>query len=430
MSTNKLPLLSLAMLTVTAVMLAIIVTISGPRISSTNLVEDPKNQRYTLNFSTEITEPPSDITIEPAISFDFNYSQNKVIIQFSEPLRHNTTYTVSMRAKDVRGKSSAVSSTFTTRQLHGYYMQRDPLGDDTIYKLDMDKTESKIIYQAETITSYALSKDSIGVIINEAQDVVIVKNNKTQTVPLPEGNSIRFIDGSSSTDTYVFSLINNTDFTASIWRYDATTKKLDRIKNETGSDIETFEVYFAPDGVSIVYADTSRSLILDNPSDDRPSVNFGLFDSFSRLLPNEKGIFGYSKNTPTLIRADNGSIVELRPEVRGGAQAVAFQDMETFAYLTQSLQPGTKELFQSLIINGGDETVITSHNVQEKLILDLSISPDDGYIVYESANQPIIYDKTLYNGKPGNNETYIIDTQSNKTIKKINGFDVRWRYEE
>ncbi len=430
----SMPLIVTGLLALLSIALSISVTIGDPRISFTDLDENLINQSYTMHFSTTIKDQPTDVSIQPAIEKTVRYDNNKVIINFLEPLDYGTTYTLSLNVEDTRNKSGQIRSDFTTSTPSAYYLNRDESGSDLLRELNLSnsKNESqtdKIIFSHDTIIDYALSKSSIAVITDETdqQNMLILHGSTQETIILPEDSIIRDIDGSLTKNSYILALANTQDYLTTLWEYSVADNKFKILKNDSGEPVQTTEAQYAPDGTSVIYLDQNRTLLLDNFSDNRTAINFGSFDSLRRLLPNERAVFGYRKNKPTTLLAIDGSEVAPPKSSELSAQALLTQDLKTYLYLKQVYDDSSDSLQQQLVSFTDQERLLTSVNLKNSLILELYLSPNDQYILIEKSTQPVIFDNNTPNAKPKNVFTEIMVRDQDQIVMTIEGFNIKWR---
>jgi hypothetical protein len=264
--------------------------------------------------------------------------------------------------------------------------------------------------------------------IEEDQIPYIIIDDKKSIVQLPANKTIDKMSASSSEDRYMFTLTDKTSYEKSIWVYMVESNNFNQLVNDKKEPISGSNALFAPDGKSIFYLDMKRSLIMLSEDPSQVPINLGAFDNVDRILPNEKGVFGFRNNNYTTILSLDGS-EQLAPDnVQNNSLVQQFNSLVDYLFIEQVLDSDSIYLEQNLISYiDNKETIISTNRVKESLVLVTSLSPNDEFVVVEEATQPVIYDGIYPNGKPKNGFTNIIDVNSGSTIKEIAGYDIKWK---
>ena len=412
--------------------LGVLATLSGPRIRATELNENLLNQTYTMTFNTEIELTIEDFTITPAIASDTQVLKDRVIVIFKEPLSYSQKYTITLKATDLSGTSDALSSSFVSSDQRGFYLTRDSAKDDTINTfLATDTTGSERVYSSAEIVLYSVSRHSLAVLenIDGSPILYLVRGSNRDEIILPNNKKVDELQGSATKDSYLMRLIDEDSFRSSLWEYNVENDSLYELLDNTGDSLQVSDISYAPDGNSIIYQDENRVLQLRNFSTDQIAITFGEFDTLRRFLPNEKAVFGYRNNKPVGVKASDGSFIEPLEQAELSYQALLLQDLESYVYFAQRFNNNTSKLEQ-LVISLADqkESILYSTPIENSLLLNMGISPNDQFLYVEEAPRPTIYDDRQPNAKPQGIATTVYDRKTGQEIRSIVGFDIQWRY--
>jgi hypothetical protein len=425
------PSLALVVLFVFTLLLTFVVIFSEPRIRSTILDESLLRQTYTMQLNTAVQPEIDSFSISPDIKTDISVSKNSVTVLFTEPLRYNQEYTISYSVLTTEDSLVAMTSSFSTTTPDGYYLTRKIDEKDSIRKFSTENSsEPEIVYESDEIITYALSKTTFGVLenVDDSQQLFIIDNGTKNEVIFPANKKAEELHGSSTKDSYIMLLVDQTSYTSSLWEYSVTSNALVELVDEQGDAIKASDITYAPDGESIAYQDENRVLIMRNFNTTQSALTFGKFDNIRRFLPNEKALFGYRNNKPIAVKASDGSFIEPPEQVELSYQALLMQDLESYAYFTQTFDSDKGELEQRVIsLNDQGEKVLYTASIEDSLLMSLDSSPNDQYLLIEAAPRPTIYDDRAPNAKPENAATTIYSRVTGTEVKKIDGFDIQWR---
>jgi hypothetical protein len=406
-----------------------LVQYSGPRIRSIQLDDSLLNQQLVITFNADIASI-ENIEIKPDISFNFSHNNYQMFVTFTTPLQYNSNYEINMKATDTRGTSSFQTAKFTTLDPEIYYLNRSDTLFDSIYRTTLSSDVYDVVYEAESILLYDFTPSSFLVVEDiDAQQIPLVKQgDKFIAVELPDSHTIDSVDGSHTQDVYIFTLVDTKTYRKSVWEFSAKNSQFVQLKDDQLRPIIGSHAQFAPDGKSIFYLDSNRSLVLLSSESTQVPINIGVFDTVNRILPNEKGIFGYKNNKFATILSTDGS-EQIAPKiVQSSSLTQQFNSLNDFVFIEQELDTNQLYLQQNLIsyINN-NKKILSFNKVKESLILFTSLSPNDEFILTEEALQPVIYDGVYPNGRPKNGFTNFIDTKNGTITKTLTGYDVKWK---
>ena len=103
------------------------------------------------------------------------------------------------------------------------------------------------------------------------------------------------------------------------------------------------------------------------------------------------------------------------------------QAPDSFITITQRLNSDNLLTQYLQRYESGESTTLFEATVQDRLLLGISLSPNDQFVATEEAVTPVVYDTMPLNSKPSLGLTYLRDAKTGKLVRTIEGFDVIWR---
>jgi hypothetical protein len=419
----------IAPIIVLSLIFTLLVHFSGPRIRTISIDNSFTNQQLIMSFNADIANI-ENVEINPIIDFEYTHNNYQMFVSFSTPLRFDTLYSIDMTLTDTRGVSSRQKVIFQTNNPEIYFLNRNESLNDIIYKTTLDSDINEIVYESDSIILYDFTHKSFVIVeeIDKQQYVLIKSGGNTKPVQLPVDYNIDAISASSTQDLYIFTLTEEISFEKTLWEYSAESGSFRQLLDDQSRPLEGSNAVYAPDGKSIFYLDKNRSLFLISSDSSQPPINIGVFDTVNRILPNEKGVFGYTNNKYLTVISNDGSELEAPEDVQNSSLTQQFNSLDDYVYIQQELDNNRLYLQQNLISYINDKIkVISSTNVKDRLMLNSYLSPNDEFVLTEEALQPVIYDGVYPNGKPKNGFTNIIDVNSGAVVKTLEGYDVKWK---
>lgn len=428
MSTNNYPVLIVATLLLVAVfILSVIVSTSGPRISRTQLAEDPTLQQYSMEFTTVLRE--ADLQINPQIKHEIELNDRLLTVNFLEPLHYATKYELTIDVIDERDKLQQLTSQFITREPELYYLQRQSGREmDYIRSTSLQAEEDDTVYEHPEIVFYAIGRDGLISVVNEGdQQTRFIRGNHETALALPIEAKVIHVQGSSKSNRYAFTL-QTPDFENEGWMFNADDTTWQKVTGDVGSSLLGSRLILAPDGQTVAYFDAGRSLIIDNPSDNEAPLTLGVFDGLQRFLPNESALLTVRSNKYNVLNSQSGQIEDAPSVVRSGARAQLFNNRQDYVFISRRLDDTRQDLIQFVQTYLDEATVeLLSHPSNERLITGLELSPNDEYVVVQEVPQPAVYDNVDGNNSPTYVLSRLMNIKSGESVRLIEGFDLQWR---
>lgn len=422
---------AIIILATVSLILAILVTLQGVRIREVVFDAQAASVRANQQMILKTNQPLSGIDttriqVSPTVKVRAIASGNTVVIQFLEKLQNNTQYTVRMTPRD----NHVLTHSFKTPAPDFYYLGFDAKSDSSEIRMQtLGKNASKVFYRQKNIADFVVTKDAIFVTVQkiDAPGKLLRIDRKTGTseqIALPKDFAIHDLRLTADQQMLGFTLVSTdwrSDLTASLYTYNIAKKKLAAVNSFDGKQMQAFEWYFAPDG-KMAQVDTPDGLIL-------------LTDTTNKLAPLPLGTFqsigGFTFDQSKVVVGG----------VDSGIQTVDIKTLQTNplnpqlhnkdAYLTSAKPLYTKDgyIVQTETMHNGvamqnversdtSNKVLFTQDTSTGLISNIEISPNDQYVVVETSN--------AYGEKTAESPTYIIETQTGKTVAKLTGNTVRW----
>jgi hypothetical protein len=201
--------LTVAALLVFVAVFAVLGYNQGPKLSSAQVdtaqVVQQRGQQLRLFANQAVATVTADqVTVTPAAEVTVSSSGDVVAVQFEEPLRYNTDYTVEVTGitSVYVAQESSWSYEFTTVAPDLYYLDR---GDDTdrIIRTGLASTDRDVVYEAERIEEYA-AFDAALAVVTEAADgtsalALIDADGNAEDIRLPGVGVIEQLQSNSTT---------------------------------------------------------------------------------------------------------------------------------------------------------------------------------------------------------------------------------------
>jgi len=417
----------------------------GPRISAVQV--DPQHaiessgSRLILTANQSLSAiDESQITIDPAVPFTLDAAGRGVGIRFTVPLDDSTTYKVSVA--DVTstggGPSATLSTSFTTPESSLFILNRDPDGDDKIFRTDL-AGEGVPVFAADKIDDFRATATQLVVSVEEddLSKLYVMKRDGTDAreLDLPGKGYIGSIQVSERGGlvgyTYSDEDLSDTQGRASVLVTQSLSGEGEPEIAEVGdAEANILSWQFVPDSAAMLFIDFDGALSLIDHSSDAGVQSLGLASD----------ILGVSRGTYTaLVQRLDMSIVELN--LADGSEAPLEASNPDFG-TASSIVPfpgGTLRHVASYGADGlpdgqaivrvdddGTATKITDVSGTDT-ILQACASPSGQYAAVSIAPDLTNnrYDQMLL-PLPQRIETHIFDLRSGEEMVALTGFDASW----
>lgn len=384
---------------------------------------------------------PEDISVIPKADFSVRSSGDVILVEFSEPLRFATSYTVMVR--NVREKrateTTTLSYSFTTNEPTMTYLKRKSDWPDSI--IELKNGAEKVVYEAESINQYLMSKETMlihEVINKDEHELVKFVDGKKELVTLPYKKSFITSMALTSDGSLAVASIINTEL-APAQRY-AVVHVLDlkkstskTLKDINGADARGSEVYLGPDDKTVAFLSVNGDVSLANIDEpDQQPILMGKADEimgfgFGNTLSVIEG------NRSFALKLEDGSRNEINVEASLGEDVQSSRtlllpfsnaqlaQLSTYSYADASY--GAQVLLKS---SGGTRRV-DSTRIGDEIILRSSASLNGQFVAVERAPSKGMQFDSMPISRPSEVTTRIFDVNSQTLVTTVDGFMVEFR---
>lgn len=428
---NKRLIFSVGILFVLVCVLAILHTVSGPRLVGTKIQGYPADKTLQLSFNSSIDSSDIAVSVEPQTMTTHTVQGKTAFIHFIEPLLSNTQYEVYISGvTDSRGKSSNARVSFITEPQSVAYLKRGET-QDIIMKKIINEPASELVSRP-FIEDFVVGKDDRVLSISRTNTemsslfATFTHNNKEELLLMPFGVPVGVYGASSSADFYIKTR-DMQSFKSKLFLYESEKNKITELSDSTDNPIDNAGLLIAADGRTIAYQNASdNAAVIFLPLSDRSSIALGRTVRLLRFMPNNSAVFfesdpgtyGYTDNAGTF------SVVDVDPTIN---EVLLLQDLKRYIGIKNTYRinrPPEKEIVVSR--EGQLSTLYRSDN--ELLLLNsLSINAQDEYISFEKSSEtPILFDNYVLKPRPVDAQTILFDLANETTIDTVDGTLLQW----
>jgi len=425
MSFERRVLAAIGVLIIGCLILALATWLQGTRVRSASLdvvkVTQRANERLLLQLNQATgAVTAKQVTITPSASFTATGGGKTIGIQFTQPLRNNTHYTINIKSTAGRTTSYA----FTTGPASFYYVV-DVTGGSQIHKRQLGGDgKDTMILETDTIQDYVVAGDTIVYIAENAKGDQAVRlynvvNYEHHELPLPEKGMVNAL--SAATDGGSFGFIfypsdYRSDRSNTLLTYKFSDPTLRPVAGFDNKPLKTQEWQFAKNGTTIAVIDINSILMLINP--DKPPVPFGQFGSIEGFTYDDSGlIVGDRLAMKQVLDFKTSDLSELPklPENNYILTATPLNTESGSVYRVESYS-GTRSSSQLIIVNrqSSKKQIYSAANDAGYLAFNV-LSPNDQYVAVQ-----------LQDNNTEQTTLKVIDTFTGKKIVQVRGAKVRW----
>lgn len=422
----------------------------GPRLSEVQV--DPaaaievSGGRAILTVNQALAPiDPEQVSVTPATSFTVDASGRSVGVRFTVPLDDDTEYTVRVEgARAVGGGPAAtLETTFRTPPAEVFLLQRDPQGDDTIFRSTLDGENAQPVYSAPVIEDFRAT--STRLVVATAQDGVSAlqvmdrDGSDAAEIALPGEGIVQSLQVSQRGDLagFTYSDPGGVGDASVLYTTRLREPSADPVPVHVGGEPVSVDRWrFVPDSSAMLLIDFDGELILTDPQSDADPT----------MLGGAVTIDAIARGTYTAIveRAQQG-ILELDLQT-GEENALVEPDRDLGMLGTVTPVPpggegreGTIRQFQRMLDSGRPEAQLLAHVAEdgtsrtlfevgaEDALLQGCVSPSGRYVAalvapdilenpYDLGAQPL----------PRTLETHIVEVDSGEPVSVLSGFDISW----
>lgn len=436
----------IAALSIGILVLALLVTTSGPRVRQVvvqNLSGDEvanTNQGLTVVFDRPIegADFENTIDIQPEVEHTVSHRNQQLSISFDQNLLSNTGYVLTVRPdlKDALGgrMEREYSYEFTTAEPSFTYLERNygsgavDSVDRIIQKAPLSQ-ESHVLFGAGKIKSFARNANYSAVVLPRADNtdelrVIDLGTSEEKSVDIPSDVRVDNLKFSPAGNQFIFVTRGR------LYRYDIDGEQLQPV-DASSDEGKLKSALYSPDGQALLYQTLDGEYFLTGAAQTtEPS-----------LLGKYVGSGGFDRtNTKLVVQPIGGDAIydaqagELRdlPDIRLGGRISTptfLHDSDELLYLREPLgaEPGETLQVCTVDADGKVEKQAVDAQASTKLFDEPAVSYDDRYVLIEATFEPQGDDHYLGNPKPKDARLVLYDRSDGKVIESgARGVDPVW----
>ena len=411
------------------------------------------DQGLTLDFDRPVAggDVGKAVSVEPSADYKVIHRQGQVSVSFSENLRSNTNYvlTVAPELKDVSGKpmASEYRYGFTTDEPTYTYLERNYRANtkDRIIERAPLSGKSRVLFESEAIESFARDGKYVAVSLprgpDKADELHVIGSDGSggRTVELPGNVKIDELNFSPAGGQFVFvTHVNIGDgadeayrkgYEGKLYRYDLESRDLEPVDSVSGGNVKT--VTYAHDGQALLYGMLDGSYYLTNAVAAGQPVPLG----------NHDGDGGFNRANDEIVfrRGANAEIYDARTKK---TRELAFGNIGGSRFIPEFLNNSDSLAFTENVMNEDTGDAISRIGIaapsDKKSRIQLTAKPstyfyappaisyDDRYILASVAPASSDFDPYPVNPLPKDGRLILYDRAKDKVVEEVRGADPVW----
>lgn len=447
----------IAALSAGILVLAVLVTTSGPRVR--HVVEQSLtgnglasvNQTLTVVFDRPIESEDfeSAIEIEPEVDYTVSHRNQQLNITFDENLLSNTRYLLTVRPvlEDELGEQmeSEYTYEFSTAEPSFTYLERN------YGRGEMDKVieraplsgESRPLFGAERIKFFARNDRYLAVVLPRADNtdevrVVDLGTREERPVELPSGERIEVLKFAPTENQFVFSArsipTSDTGGASSeasggrLYRYDIDTEQLQPIVNLSAEGgIES--VLYSRNGQALLYRTLDREYYLTGAAQTTEPTLLGKYGDTGGFDRTNTKLTFLSGGDAMIYDAQANEEREVRSIQLGGriSTPMFLYNSDELIYLREPIGVKTLQIYTANA-DGELEEQVMDLEPPARYYDEPVVSYDDRYVLIEATFEPQGDDDYVGNSHPKDARLVLYDRFDGKVIDPgtIHGIDPVW----
>ncbi|GAA3667995.1 hypothetical protein [Microbacterium marinilacus] len=423
----------------------------GPRLSGVQA--DPSSATEVSGSRVILTAnqalagiDPSQVTVSPSAPFTVDASGRSVGVRFTVPLDDDTEYTVTVAGAQAVGGGPVtdLQTTFRTPAAEVFVLQRDPDGDDTIFRTALHGREAVPVYTHPSIDDFrATSTRLVVATVDDGVSSLHVMDRAgggESEVRLPGDGIVQGLQVSQRGDLagFTYSDPQGDGYASVLFTAELADPSADPRPIEVGGETVSVDRWrFVPDASSLLLIDFEGRLVLTDPESDADPTMLGTALTIDAINRGD-----YTATVERISEGTETDIVQL--DLTTGEETALVEPDEDFGLLgaVSPVPPergGTVRVYQRMLDESRPESQLLVHVADdgssrtlfqvgsEDAMLQACVSPSGRYVAalvapdiisnaYDVGTQPL----------PGRLETHIVDLDTAETVSVLSGFDISW----
>lgn len=447
-------------LSVGILVLALLVTTSGPRVRHVAVQNErggevaSVGQGLTVVFDRPIegTDFETAIELEPAADYAVSHRQGQLSIAFDQNLLSNTDYVFTVRPglEDAVGRrmESEYSYEFATAEPSFTYLERNygPGTVDRIIQREPLSQNNYVVFGADGIKSFALNDDYLAVVLPRADGtdelrVVDLATRVEGSVDIPPDTRVNTLSFSPVDNQLVFITkavyrvgVDESEretYDSRLYRYDVGDGGLQPV--DTLSERGNVEsALYSRDGQALLYKTLDGVYYLTGAASGEAAMEptlIGIYqDSGGFDRTNTKLAFQFGSDA-TIYDAQAKETQEF-PDIGAGGRISAptfLHNSDELLYLWDPFNAREGETTQLYIASPDGEEQVMESRPPERFFDNPVPSHDDRYVLLEASSEPSDLDDYPGNRQPKDARLVLYDRFDREVLDPgIRGIDPVW----
>jgi len=421
----------------------------GPKLSSaqvdTDGVVSQSGQQLRLFANQAVATVTADqVSIVPDAPVTVTSSGDAIAVQFDQPLRYNTDYTVTVAGVTSQyvDTPATLDYSFRTGSPDIYYLDRGA-DSDQIIRTGISETDRTVVYSAPQIQDFAVFDAAVAVVTTDdtglnALSLVNAQGN-VESVALPGAGTLDLMRGNAATGVLGFTFTGaeptpEREYFDTLFTVDLnSTRLLTPVTGLDGAALEVLEWSFVPESTRLIAQNTDQSLLSVDTAEPRDVLPLGQYVEFDSVSTDGTTVVVADPFGPLALDIADGTTRRLDPspldgDLPFGGTAQVLPDgrwLQQVAFFDES-----SGRFQSLVVvDDGDTSRAVFRTLNDAGSIErFQVSPNNQYVAIETVPDVESSETDGYaiNGRSTTITTVFVDIESGAVVKSIEGFDASW----
>jgi len=445
-----------AALSVGILILALLVTTSGPRVRQV-VAQNPRgeglasvNQALTVSFDRPIesSDYQSAVDIQPEVEHTVSHRNQQLNITFDQNLLSNTDYVLTIKPllEDDLGKPmrSQYTYEFTTAEPSFTYLERnyEPGAVDKVIQRFPLSERNYVLYGADKITSFARNSQYLAIVLPRAGNtdelrVTDLGSLEESTLDIPANTRVDNLKFSPTDNQFVFvahpSLGSDGAYPKApgdkLYRYDINGEQLQPIV-DLSEEGNIQSVVYSQDGQALLYHTLDGEYYLMGATQSAAPTPLGKYA--------QTGGFDRTNTKLTFLSGSDAMIYDAQAkedqevqniQVGGRISTPAFlHNSDELLYLKEPLGSRTLRVYTASADGSEPQDQPVETEPPAKFFDEPAVSDDDRYVLIEATFEAQGDDDYVGNRQPKDARLVLYDRFEGKVIDPgtVRGIDLVW----
>ncbi len=433
----------IAALSIGILVLALLVTTSGPRVRQVvvqNLSGDKvanTNQGLTVVFDRPIegADFENAIDIQPEIEHTVSHRNQQLSISFDQNLLSNTGYVLTVRPdlKDALGgrMKREYNYEFTTAEPSFTYLERN-YGSRTVDRIIQKSPlsqESHALFGSDKIKSFARNANYLAVVLLRADNtdefrVIDLGTREEKSVDIPYDVRVDNLKFSPAGNQFIFVTRGR------LYRYDIDGEQLQPV-DPSSEEGRLRSALYSPDGQALLYQTIDGEYYLTGAAQTTEPSLLGKYAASGGFDRTNTKLAFQPIGGDAIYDAQAGELLDL-PDIRLGGRISTptfLHDSDELMYIREPLgaKPGGTLQVCTVDADGKVEKQAVDAQASANFSAEPAVSYDDRYVLIEATFEPQGDDRYVGHPKPKDARLVLYDRSDGIVVDSdTRGVDPAW----